>query len=269
MTTLDFFAGSGTTAHAVIELNRKDHGKRKYVLIEQGKYFETVLKPRVMKVVYSKGWREAKPIAPETGISHLFKILKIESYEDVLNNLIFERTDDQENFLNGFKKEAKDNYLMRYMLDVESKNSLLSIDDFLKPFDYALKIAVDSAGAFKTRKVDLIETFSYLIGLRVGAVDLKMDKGYAHVTGTLPSGERTMVVWRDCEVIGYNDLPALFDGLGLVPGQKDYDLIYVNGDHNVPDILVTKENGEDVTERMTLRRIEPVFLDAMFNVDDV
>ena len=29
----DFFAGSGTTGHAVIDLNREDNGKRKYVLI--------------------------------------------------------------------------------------------------------------------------------------------------------------------------------------------------------------------------------------------
>ncbi|WP_223429094.1 hypothetical protein [Tateyamaria pelophila] len=56
--------------------------------------------------------------------------------------------------LDGVKPEAKDNYLMRYMLDVESKGSLLSVDDFGKPFDYTLKIAVDSAGAFETRKVD-------------------------------------------------------------------------------------------------------------------
>ncbi|RME56586.1 site-specific DNA-methyltransferase, partial [Candidatus Parcubacteria bacterium] len=41
---LDFFAGSGTTAHAVINLNREDGGKRKYILVEMGDYFDTVLK---------------------------------------------------------------------------------------------------------------------------------------------------------------------------------------------------------------------------------
>jgi hypothetical protein len=35
------------------------------------------------------------------------------------------------------------------------------------------------------------------------------------------------------EVIGYEALTALFDSLGLILGQEDYDLIYVNGDHNV------------------------------------
>ena len=43
--TLDFFAGSGTTGHAVIEANRSDNGKRKFILIEQGEYFDVVTKP--------------------------------------------------------------------------------------------------------------------------------------------------------------------------------------------------------------------------------
>jgi adenine-specific DNA-methyltransferase len=47
---LDFFAGSGTTAHAVMELN-KDGGNRKFILCEQMHYVETVTKERVRKVV--------------------------------------------------------------------------------------------------------------------------------------------------------------------------------------------------------------------------
>ena len=54
---LDFFAGSGTTAHAVINLNREDGGRRKYILVETNEYFDTVTLPRVKKVAdqhYSK-----------------------------------------------------------------------------------------------------------------------------------------------------------------------------------------------------------------------
>ena len=36
---LDFFAGSGTTAHATIELNKIDKGQRKFILIEQWPYY--------------------------------------------------------------------------------------------------------------------------------------------------------------------------------------------------------------------------------------
>ena len=76
---LDFFAGSGTTAHAVISLNRQDQGHRKYILVEQGEYFDTVLKPRIQKVFYSSDWKDGKAMAPQTGISHAFKVLKLES----------------------------------------------------------------------------------------------------------------------------------------------------------------------------------------------
>lgn len=44
-TVLDYFAGSGTTGHAVIDLNREDQERRKYVLVEMGGYFNTVMKP--------------------------------------------------------------------------------------------------------------------------------------------------------------------------------------------------------------------------------
>ena len=51
---LDYFAGSGTTGHAVINLNREDNGNRKYILVEIGHHFETVLLPRMKKVTYSQ-----------------------------------------------------------------------------------------------------------------------------------------------------------------------------------------------------------------------
>lgn len=57
---LDYFAGSGTTGHAIIELNRKDNGNRKYILVEMGEYFDTVVKPRIQKVIYSKEWSNGK-----------------------------------------------------------------------------------------------------------------------------------------------------------------------------------------------------------------
>jgi adenine-specific DNA-methyltransferase len=47
---LDFFAGSGTTGHAVLNLNKEDGGNRKFILIEMGYYFHTVLKPSVLSV---------------------------------------------------------------------------------------------------------------------------------------------------------------------------------------------------------------------------
>jgi len=52
---LDFFAGSGTTAHAVLELNKEDGGNRKFILCEQMDYVETVTRERVRKVIEQNG----------------------------------------------------------------------------------------------------------------------------------------------------------------------------------------------------------------------
>ncbi|MDT3738181.1 MAG: site-specific DNA-methyltransferase [Candidatus Kapabacteria bacterium] len=48
---LDFFAGSSTTAHAVLELNKEDGGNRKFIMIEQIDYINTVTSPRIQKVI--------------------------------------------------------------------------------------------------------------------------------------------------------------------------------------------------------------------------
>lgn len=47
---LDFFGGSGTTAHAVLQLNKGDGGKRKFIIVEQMEYVEKVTVGRVKKI---------------------------------------------------------------------------------------------------------------------------------------------------------------------------------------------------------------------------
>lgn len=266
---LDYFAGSGTTAQAAIDLNRADTGNRRYILVEQGSYFNSVLKPRVQKTVYSSEWLDGKPTAPETGVSHAFKVLKIEGYEDTLNNLDLKRPDGVTDLFTTLGDKARDDYLMRYMLDVEAKGSLLSVQDFRKPFDYTLKVAVDSAGAWEERKVDLVETFNYLIGLTVRSIDIQLKQGFVTVEGWLPTGEKTLILWRDCEKIGYEELTRLCDKLAINPSDSEYDVVYINGDHNIPSVVETTEEEGSVIKKLMLRQIEPAFLDAMFNVDDV
>lgn len=89
---LDFFAGSGTTAHAVINLNREDGGKRKYILVEMADYFDTVLLPRIKKVVFSDRWKDGKAQNGQ-GISHFVKYFQLEQYEDVLRRAKYEDAD--------------------------------------------------------------------------------------------------------------------------------------------------------------------------------
>jgi adenine-specific DNA-methyltransferase len=165
---LDFFAGSGTTGHAVINLNREDNGNRKYILIEMGDHFDTVLKPRIAKVVYSPDWKDGKPVTRDKGISHCFKYIRLESYEDTLNNLRFveNKTRDEALKLN---EPLRRDYTLNYLLDVETRGSqsLLNIDAFTDPAAYTLKVKKSGATGSVEQAVDLIETFNFLIGLRV------------------------------------------------------------------------------------------------------
>ena len=91
---LDFFAGSGTTAHAVINLNREDGGKRKYILVEMADYFHTVLLPRIKKAVFSDKWKDGKAQPDGNGISNFVKYFGLEQYEETLRKARYE---DDEN----------------------------------------------------------------------------------------------------------------------------------------------------------------------------
>lgn len=52
---LDSFAGSGTTAHAVLNLNKQDGGSRKFILVEMEDYAETITAERVRRVIKGYG----------------------------------------------------------------------------------------------------------------------------------------------------------------------------------------------------------------------
>ena len=171
---IDYFAGSGTTAHAVINLNRDDGENRKYILVEVGDYFDTLLKPRIAKVVYSEVWKEGKPTSRDTGISHCFKYVRLESYEDTLNNLRFDDSEAAKQRSATIKKNSalKEDYMLHYLLDVETRgsHSLLNVDAFADPTAYTLQVKQPGTDEYGERTVDLLETFNYLIGLRVNHI---------------------------------------------------------------------------------------------------
>ena len=262
---IDYFGGSGTTAHAVIDLNRQDGGKRKYILVEMGDHFDTVLMPRIKKVVYSPEWKDGKPKVYEKGISHCFKYMTLESYEDTINNIELKRTADQEAMLPGLN-DGK--YLLKYFLDVESRGSIISTDDFRKPFDYELKIAYESSGAAKPQKIDLVETFNYLIGLKVDSYVRRIDKGYCYLDGVLPSGEHALVFWRDCDKLDAKKLNDELEKLGVDAAAKKatFDVIYVNGDHAVQNGKIKPAEG---VAQLKVRQIEAEFLEKMFACEEV
>jgi len=167
---LDYFGGSGTSAHAVINLNRYDDGNRKYVLVEMGVHFDTATKPRIQKVVYSKDWKDGKPISRE-GISHCFKTLRLESYEDTLNNLAL-KTDAHRDSALANNPDLQRDYLLNYFIDVETQTSqsLLNIADFRDPTAYKMNIKKPGSEEQSLQAIDLIETFNWLIGLWVSNI---------------------------------------------------------------------------------------------------
>ncbi len=169
---LDFFAGSGTTAHSIISLARESESNRKYVLIEMGDHFDTVIRPRIKKVAYSSSWKDGKPTKFD-GLSHIFKYIRLETYEDALNNLHFKTDENREKALaknDDFRRE----YMLKYWLEFETKNSpsLLNITQFANPMEYKLSVKKPSSDEYIEKNVDLIETFNWLIGLWVDHIDI-------------------------------------------------------------------------------------------------
>ena len=258
---LDFFGGSGTTGHAVIDLNREDNGSRKFILVDMGEQFFDVLLPRMKKVSYSSKWKNGKIQSRDrTTTSQIIKYLCLESYEDALSNISLR--DDTEGMMGLFGEE----YLIRYMLDLESRDSLLDLEAFRDPFAYRMKIT--EKNECKERPVDLIETFNYLIGLTVkhqgamvcfsarpaaapayeGAVELSKDPSGAYafrqVEGTLPDGRRALVIWRtvtDDLRQSNAALDAYFTKYRINPADREYDVIFVNGDSNLENLRTPNE----------------------------
>ena len=67
---LDSFAGSGTTAHAVLSLNKEDDGNRKFILIECEDYADTITAERVRRVI--NGVPNARDAALQEGLGGSF-----------------------------------------------------------------------------------------------------------------------------------------------------------------------------------------------------
>lgn len=166
---LDYFAGSGTTGHAVVNLNREEQSDRKYILCEMGAHFDTVLKPRIQRIVYAKNWKGGKPIFDSEGkaggISQCFKYLRLEQYEDTLNNLVGSR---------AYNPDAvpKD-FMLSYLLDAETAESpsLLNLEQFSQPRNYKLQIKKPNSDQSSPQLIDLVETFNWLIGVHVEKLD--------------------------------------------------------------------------------------------------
>ncbi len=253
-TILDYFAGSGTTGHAVINLNREDGGQRKFILVEMGEYFDTVLLPRIKKVSFTPEWKDGKPkrmATPEEAerSPRIVKYMRLESYEDALSSI--ELNDDPAQ-LKLLEKTFGDDYLLKYLLEWETRGNetLLNVEKLRSPFRYRLRIYAN--GATHERTVDLPETFNYLLGLKVQTRQVYADGEqhylvYRGETRDAP-GQKVAIIWRATDEWVQADFERDRQFVSEQKLVEGADIVYVNGDSCI----------------LTATAIEPLFKTRMF-----
>jgi adenine-specific DNA-methyltransferase len=249
---LDYFAGSGTTGHAVIKLNQSDDGRRRFILAEMGEYFDTVLVRRIKKATFSPEWKEGAPTRQATKEEaerspRIVKVVRLESYEDALNNIVFDEAAGQ----TGLKFE---DYLLKYMLKWETRASdtLLNIEKLARPFDY--KLHIHSDGQTQAKVIDVLETFNYLLGLHVNTRRAYDDDGrrYLVYTGEMIDHRKVVVIWRDTEGWEKADLERDDNFVAVQKLTEGADEVFVNGDSFIPNA----------------KALEPLFKARMFAAVD-
>ena len=252
---VDYFAGSGTTGQAVIDLNRENGGERKYILVEMGDHFDTVMLPRLKKVAYSPDWKAGRPVARDKGVSHLIRYVRLESYEDTLDGLIL--MPPEGDLLAGSAPALAEDYRLRYALGAETAASPCLLGGaFADPFAYTLSVVRD--GARRETRADLPETFNLLLGLRVES--RRRIDGVLAIAGRDPQGQCCLILWRNLGNMDNDALEAWFvEHRACLP--DPLDLVYVNGDHTLNAI-----RQED--ETWTAETIEPLFRELMFEGDN-
>ena len=187
---LDYFAGSGTTLAVAQKIGRK------WIGIEFGTHFYDVILPRLSNVLNGKTGGISKDVEYNGG--GFFKYIRLESYEDTLNNLRLDQNSQRQKMLTA-NPALKEDYILRYQLDVETRGSqsLLNIDGFADPTAYTLDVKKPGTDEYATRPVDLIETFNYLIGLRVVHYDAPQEftANFKRVEDPeVPSDQKTKLV---------------------------------------------------------------------------
>ena len=239
---MDYFGGSGTTAHAVMGLDLLEDGTEddsaadsaKFLLVETNSYADTVILPRIKKVAAAKNWSSGSAVAID-GKGAFVRFQVFERYEDTLENIAF--TPEQgESAQLPFNDSPT---ALRWKLDEEVRRTYCAIDKFRSPFGYTLRCA-RGAGEAKTVEVDLVESLVWLLGLDVAT--MRREPEGVVVTGRNRRGESVLVAFRDCEQ------PGTGDWVTRLMREEGYDRVYTND----PADLVF-EGAE------TLEAIETVF----------
>jgi len=211
----------------------------------------------------------------------MIKYIRLESYEDALANIDLQRSGPQQLLLDK-AEDFRESYMLKYMLDVESRDSqtLLNIDNFDDPWNYKLLVGAGSVGETRPVNVDLVETFNWLLGLKVKHID--RIGGFQVVEGENPDGKKILVIWRKIRDLAEGDslkisaarekanrdLEVFFKKQQYNTLDSEFDVIYVNGDNNLMNVPLDPDK-EGLEPRYKVRLIEEEFKQLMFDVKDI
>jgi len=243
---LDFFLGIGTTITVAHKLGRK------WIGIEMGDYFKefyldydkekkemitkTGILGRMKEVLAGTGNHEPCGISKEVNWQGggFFKYHYLEQYEDTLHNIEFPNEEKGRQAQELFSKTEKGNeYLMKYFLkyETEGSSSILNLKQFENPFEYRLKI-ISGTKNEEIIKVDLVETFNYLVGLKVNRYKFIKDNSrkYVFVFGER-NYRRVAIVWRETKDIDPEKDKKIIE---RTIGDYNPDEVFINGDAFYP-----------------------------------
>jgi len=244
---MDFFLGSGTTTAVAHKL------KRKWIGIEMGEHFYTIVLPRMKKVLaYDKSGiskeDDVKEKYNEKSAGGFLKYQILEQYEDSLDNI--ELKEDR-----TLQKYLKDEYIIKYFLNYEIKESpyLLNIKFLRNPFAYKLKVNLSEVGEPEEVTIDIPETFNYLLGLRVKKIKVRRsnNRKYMFIFGE-KEDKNIAVVWREYDD-SWSDKDFEEDKEFIMKELESWmpQVVYINGQS-----ILTPNFGNFTSE---IRYIEPEF----------
>lgn len=167
---LDSFAGSGTTAHAVLELNKKDYGNRQFILVEMEEYANEITAERVRRIL--QGVETAKDENIKNGYDGTFSYFrlgeaiemeqflkgdKLPSYEDLARYIFYTSTGEEFNPANINESNSFIGESQEYQVYLFYKPDL----EYLKSTALTLEKA-EALGEFTEKKRLVFAPMKYL-----------------------------------------------------------------------------------------------------------
>lgn len=201
----DFFAGSGTSGHSVININKIGDRKIKYLLVEMGTYFDVITKPRIQKVIFSSYWKAGSPASNKGSINHIFKYLVLEQYEDILDHI------------EAWEGDYPPNLPLKYLYRPEL-NRLNDTLDLSRPFSNKIQYGKPSKEGF----VDVVDTYNYLMGYHLQSLKTYTIGGKYY---KVAHAHNTLVVWRNI-ALNEDDVEATKEIVGKYEGIAQVEVNY-------------------------------------------